>query len=595
MSDYKAPLRDMQFVLHEVFKADEFWSGIPELADTVDRDTGAAILEEAAKITENIATVNRAADEFGSRLDGDQVTVPEGFQAAYDTLSEGGWLGLGGNVNYGGMGMPKMLTMQYEEMLQSGSLAFGLLPMLTAGACTCLNEYADEALRALYLPNLYSGRWAATMDMTEAHAGSDLGLMRTRAVPNADGSYAITGSKIFITWGEHQLAENIIHLVLAKMPDAPAGSRGISLFLVPKVLVNDDGSLGAANPLSCGALEKKMGIKASPTCVMNFDGAKGWLIGQPNKGLAAMFTMMNYERLGVGVQGLSVAERSLQNAVGYAKERLQSRSPAGAVNPDGIADPIIVHADVRRMLLTMRALVEGGRAFSTYVAKWLDIQKFSQDKGLCEQAEQRVALLTPVAKAFVTDRGLESSILGQQIFGGHGYIREWGQEQCVRDVRITQIYEGTNGIQAMDLIARKVIANKGLWVSDFCTEIREAIATVTSANNQKLATYAGLLEAALVQLETVTQGVVAASDPHAPGAAAVDYLDLLGYCAYGYMWLLMANVAADASASSDADYYQAKLAVADFYFHKILPRTHSLAAQIEAGQDPVMCLDEKLF
>ncbi len=595
MSDYKAPLRDMQFVLHEVFKASDFWADIPALAETVDRDTSQAILQEAAKITEVIAALNREADEFGSRLENGKVTVPAGFQDAYTTLSDGGWLGLGGSTQHGGMGMPKMLTMQYEEMLQSGSLAFGLLPMLTAGACTCLNEHATEALKALYLPNLYSGRWAATMDMTEAHAGSDLGLMRTRAVPSADGSYSITGSKIFITWGEHELAENIVHLVLAKLPDAPAGSRGISLFLVPKILVNDDGTLGEQNLFSCGALEKKMGIKASPTCVMNFDGAKGWLIGEPNKGLAAMFTMMNYERLGVGVQGLSVAERSLQNAITYAKERLQSRSPAGAVNPAGIADPIIAHADVRRMLLIMRSLVEGGRAFSTYVAKWLDVQKFSDDKTLCERAEQRVALLTPVAKAFVTDRGLEASILGQQVFGGHGYIREWGQEQCVRDVRITQIYEGTNGIQAMDLIARKVISNKGLWIADFCVEIREAIGLAKSTGNQGLIDYAALLEAALLQLERVTEKVVATSDPHGPGAAAVDYLDLLGYCAYGYMWLLMAQVAEAQLTTADADFYQAKLAVANFYFRKVLPRTRSLALQIEAGHEAVMSLDDGLF
>lgn len=595
MVDYKAPLRDMQFVLHEVFKAAEFWASTPALADLVDAETSVAILEEAAKITEAIAPLNREADEYGSHWESGRVLVPEGFRDAYNTLSDGGWIGLSGAPEHGGMGMPKMLTMQYEEMLQSASLAFGLAPMLTAGACTCLHEHASEALKAVYLPKLYAGTWAGTMDMTEPHAGTDLGILRTRAEPAEDGSYRLTGTKIFITWGEHDLAENIVHLVLAKLPDAPAGTRGISLFLVPKFLVNDDGSLGAANGLTCGSIEKKMGIKASPTCVMNFDGAKGWLIGEPNKGLAAMFTMMNYERLSVGVQGLSVAERSLQNAVAYAKERLQSRSPAGAVKPDAAADPIIVHADVRRMLLTMRALVEGGRAFSTYVAKWLDLVKYTDDDSVRSHAAQAVALLTPVTKAFVTDRGLEAAVLGQQVFGGHGYIREWGQEQYVRDVRITQIYEGTNGIQAMDLVARKVVPNQGRWIADFCSEIREVIQESLKLNSP-VTGYAQLLASALERLESATTCLVrdAENQPHAPGAAAADYLDLLGYCAYGYMWLKMALVAQQKVDSGD-EFYAAKLAVADFYFQKLLPRTLSLAAQVEAGSASVMGMDEALF
>ena len=354
-----------------------------------------------------------------------------------------------------------MISAQVEELVNSANLSFGLYPMLTAGACLALNAHASDELKDKYLPNMYAGIWAGSMCLTEPHAGTDLGIIRTKAEPQADGSYKISGTKIFITGGEHDLTENIIHLVLAKLPDAPAGPKGISLFLVPKVLVNADGSLGEKNSLGCGSIEHKMGIKASATCVMNFDGATGWLVGEVNKGLAAMFTMMNYERLGVGIQGLATGERSYQSAIEYARERIQSRAPTGPVAKDKAADPIIVHPDVRRMLLTMKALNEGGRAFSSYVAMQLDTAKYSEDAVTRKRAEELVALLTPVAKAFLTDMGLETTIHGQQIFGGHGFIREWGQEQLVRDCRITQIYEGTNGIQALDLVGRKVIGSGG--------------------------------------------------------------------------------------------------------------------------------------
>ncbi|WP_259464279.1 acyl-CoA dehydrogenase family protein, partial [Pseudomonas prosekii] len=343
--------------------------------------------------------------------------------------------------------------------------------MLTAGACLSINAHASEELKAAYLPNMYAGVWAGSMCLTEPHAGTDLGIIRTKAEPQADGSYKVSGTKIFITGGEHDLTENIIHLVLAKLPDAPAGPKGISLFLVPKFMVNADGSLGARNPANCGSIEHKMGIQASATCVMNFDEAVGYIVGEPNKGLAAMFTMMNYERLGVGIQGLATGERSYQNAIEYARDRLQSRSPTGAQNKDKVADPIIVHPDVRRMLLTMKASNEGGRAFSTYVAMQLDTAKFSEDPTTRKRAEDLVALLTPVAKAFLTDLGLETTVHGQQIFGGHGYIREWGQEQLVRDVRITQIYEGTNGIQALDLVGRKIVGSGGAFYNLFADEI----------------------------------------------------------------------------------------------------------------------------
>ncbi|MCM2320555.1 MAG: acyl-CoA dehydrogenase family protein, partial [Pseudomonas sp.] len=455
MADYQAPLRDMRFVLEEVLAAPAQWARLPALAGVADVDTAAAVLEEAGKLTAaTIGPLNRSGDEEGCHWQDGAVRTPAGFAAAWRAWAEGGWVGVCGDPAYGGMGMPKALGAQIEEMLNSANLAFALYPMLTAGACLELSAHASAELKTRYLPKLYSGEWAGVMCLTEPHAGTDLGLIRTRAEPQLDGSYRLTGNKIFITGGEQDLTENIIHLVLARLPDAPAGSRGISLFLVPKFLVNADGSLGRRNPLSCGSLEHKMGIKGASTCVMNYDGASAWLVGEPHKGLAAMFTMMNYERLAVGIQGLAAGERSYQSAVAYARERLQSRAPHGTQAPDRIADPIIVHPDVRRMLLTMKALTEGGRAFSSYVALQLDAAKFAEDPLERQRAEGLVALLTPVAKAFLTDLGLEICVHGQQVFGGHGYIREWGQEQLVRDVRITQIYEGTNGIQALDLAGR---------------------------------------------------------------------------------------------------------------------------------------------
>ena len=478
MADYKAPLRDMRFVLNEVFEVSRLWAQLPALAEVVDAETAAAILEEAGKVTAGtIAPLNRPGDEEGCQWNAGAVSTPAGFPEAYRTYAEGGWVGVGGDPTYGGMGMPKVISAQVEELVNSANLSFGLYPMLTAGACLALNAHASDELKDKYLPNMYAGIWAGSMCLTEPHAGTDLGIIRTRAEPQADGSYKISGTKIFITGGEHDLTENIIHLVLAKLPDAPAGPKGISLFLVPKVLVNADGSLGEKNSLGCGSIEHKMGIKASATCVMNFDGATGWLVGEVNKGLAAMFTMMNYERLGVGIQGLATGERSYQSAIEYARERIQSRAPTGPVAKDKAADPIIVHPDVRRMLLTMKALNEGGRAFSSYVAMQLDTAKYSEDAVTRKRAEELVALLTPVAKAFLTDMGLETTIHGQQIFGGHGFIREWGQEQLVRDCRITQIYEGTNGIQALDLVGRKVIGSGGAFSRHFTDEIKAFVAS----------------------------------------------------------------------------------------------------------------------
>ncbi|TEN43728.1 acyl-CoA dehydrogenase C-terminal domain-containing protein [Pseudomonas aeruginosa] len=593
MPEYNAPLRDMRFLLNDVFDAPALWQRLPRLAERIDADTADAILEEAAKVTGGLlAPLNRSGDEEGAQWQDGAVRTPAGFREAYATYAEGGWVGLTGNPAHGGMGMPKMLAVQFEEMMYAANASFSLYSTLSAGACLALDAHGSEELKNRYLPNMYAGTWVGSMCLTEPHAGTDLGIIRTKAEPQADGSYRISGTKIFITGGEQDLTENIIHLVLAKLPDAPAGSRGISLFLVPKFLVGDDGALGARNAVHCGSIEHKMGIKASATCVMNFDGASGWLVGEVNKGLAAMFTMMNYERLSIGIQGIGCAEMSYQSAVAYARERLQSRAPTGPVARDKAADPIIVHPDVRRMLLTMKALTEGGRAFSTYVGQQLDLAKYAEDQEERSQAEALVALLTPVAKAFFTDTGLESCVLGQQVFGGHGYIREWGQEQLVRDVRIAQIYEGTNGIQALDLMGRKVVANGGLFLSIFSREVR----AFAAGANAELAEFVTPLLTALDLLDNLTQGIVAraGNDPREIGAASVEYLHLFGYTAYAYLWARMA-AAALRQREVDPSFHDGKLATARFYFARILPRVHSLAAAVEAGSESLYGLEAEQF
>lgn len=593
MAEYKAPLRDMRFVLNEVFEADKLWSSLAGLQGAVDVETAEAILEECGKIASQVlAPLNREGDEQGSTWNDGEVTAAPGFKEAYQTYVEAGLNGLGGNPDFGGMGMPKTLVGQIEEMVQGANMSFGLAPMLTAGACLSLNAHGSQELKEKYLPNMYSGVWSGAMDLTEPHAGTDLGIIRTKAVPNADGSYDVTGTKIFITWGEHDMAENIIHLVLAKLPDAPAGPKGISLFLVPKFLVNDDGSLGERNPMSCGSIEHKMGIKGSATCVMNFDGAKGWLVGEENKGLAAMFTMMNYERLGVGIQGIGAAEASYQNAVEYARDRIQSRAPTGAQAKDKAADPIIVHPDVRRMLLTSRAFTEGGRAFSTYVAKWLDIAKFTDNEDDRKHADAMLALLTPVAKAFLTDNALESAVAGQQVFGGHGFIREWGQEQYVRDIRITQIYEGTNGIQALDLMGRKVVGNNGAFYKLFEQDVNDFIAT--QEGNEAMAEFIEPLKAALENLNDLTHWVIdrAQNNPNEIGAASVEYLAVFGYTALAYMWAKMSAVALN---KADETFYKAKLSTARFYVKRLLPRYIGLTAAVKGGAEPLFELEEEMF
>lgn len=596
MADYQAPLRDMRFVLNEVFEADKLWASLAGTKETVDPETAEAILEEAGKITSSlIAPLSRNGDEEGCSWHSAGVKTAAGYKEAYKTFIEGGWCGLSGNADYEGMGMPKMLAAQFEEMLYSADISFGLYICLTSGACLAIDAHASEELKQKYLPKMYSGQWSGAMDLTESHSGTDLGMIRTKAVENGDGSYSISGSKIFITGGEQDLSENIIHLVLAKLPGAPAGSRGISLFLVPRNKVDANNVVGENNKVTCGSIEHKMGIKASATCVMNFDGAQGWLVGEANKGLAAMFTMMNYERLSVGVQGFAAAERSYQNALDYAKDRIQGRAATGAVQQSKEADPIIVHPDVRRMLMTMKAYTEGSRAFSTYVASYLDRAKFSDNAEEKRHADSMVALLTPIAKAYMTDRALDTCIAGQQIFGGHGYVREWGQEQLVRDTRITQIYEGTNGIQALDLMGRKIVANQGKFYELFVQEVSEFIEA--NSSNPALTSYFESLAASIERLSDVTESVIksAATDPNAVGAASVEYLELFGLTAYAYVWARMAKVASDNLEGDSSGFYDAKIKTANFFFSRLLPKAVSLCESIKSGSGDMMSLDVASF
>jgi len=602
MAEYKAPLTDMNFLLYQVFNADKMWQQLPKLAEQVDKETAQAILQECAKIAEQeLDPIARQGDEIGVSFKDGVVTTAPGYKEAFNTYAEGGWTALGGDVKYGGMGMPKMLTAMHEEMLCSADISFSLYPVLTAGAALSLAKHGSEELKQRYLTRMYAGDWAGSMCLTESHSGSDLGIIRTKAIPQDDGSYSITGNKIFITGGEHDLTENIVHLVLAKLPDAPAGPRGISLFLVPKFNVNDDETLGERNKVSCGSIEHKMGIHASATCVMNFDGAQGFLIGELNKGLACMFTMMNFERIGVGIQGLSAAVRSYQNALEYAKDRLQGRALDskinGVKNPNQEADSIMVHGDVRRMLLNMKALNEGSRALSSYISMQLDYATYSEGEEQVK-GEALAALMTPVAKAFFTDLGFENTVTGQQVFGGHGYIREWGQEQLVRDARITQIYEGTNGIQAMDLLMRKVAGSKGAMLKVFTDEVSTFIAS--NSDDQVMDEFITPLTAALTDLTDLTTDLLAKSeqDINELGASANDYLHVFGYTAMAFVWAKMAQVSLlqqQNNGESGADFYQSKLHTARYFFARVLPRRLSLITSAKSGSDCLFAINDDLF
>ena len=565
--NYQAPLRDMRFVLNELF---DVTGHCEQLGVEMDRDTLDGILEEAARFTgEVIAPLNRNSDEQGCQLIGGEVSTPHGFRDAYRQYVDNGWASMTGPTEYGGQGLPQMVSACVHEMLMAASLSFRIYSGLTEGAVLAVHCHGSDALKQAWLGNMVSGEWTGTMCLTEPQAGTDLALLRTRAQPQADGSYLITGSKIFISGGEHDLTDNIIHLVLARLPDAPAGVKGISLFLVPKVLTD-----GRSNALGCGALEHKMGIKGASTCVMNFDGAQGWLVGEANKGLSCMFTMMNDARFQVGLQGLGIAEAAFQGGLAYARERLQSRSLTGAVAPDKAADPIIVHPDVRRMLLTQKSLTEGCRMLGAYTAQQLDLEHGAPDPGDRRAAMRRAALLIPIVKGFFTDVGQEVASLGVQLYGGHGYIREWGMEQLMRDSRITQLYEGTNGIQALDLIRRKLIGDGG---AELHALIDELARHVDAAGQQpRLQEMAGAVKQRLEEWRALGSTIIDACqrDPQEIGAVSVDFLAYSAYVLLAGFWLQAAVRADEAlmTGTGDSAFYQAKLQTADFYWRRVLPR-----------------------
>ncbi|WP_323810086.1 acyl-CoA dehydrogenase [Sphingobium baderi] len=576
MQNYVPPVDDYRFLMTQVLGFD---GAMAEMGLEVDSDLAAAVLEEAGRLcAERLHPLNRTGDEEGSRLIDGVVTLPRGFADAYREFQEAGWASLSSDPEHGGQGLPFILQLWLDEMLSATNLSFGLIPGLTRGACEAIKAHASEELKAVYLPPMVRGEWTGAMALTESGAGTDLALLKTKAEPSGENGYAVTGTKIFISSGDHDIGGNIVHLVLARLPDAPAGVKGISLFLVPKFLPDASGGFTVRNAMSVGALEKKMGIHAQPTCVMNYDGATGWLVGEPHKGLAAMFTMMNAERLMVGIQGLGIAGGAYQQAAAYARDRLQGRSADGSRGPVAI----IEHADVRRMLLGVRAFVEAGRALAGWTALQLDRAHRHPDGAERARADALVALLTPVVKAGFTDFGFESAVQAQQVFGGHGYIREWGMEQYVRDARIAQIYEGTNGVQAMDLVGRKLPLGDGAVAQGFFDMI------AADLEGQATPVAAGTCEA--LQLLRDATAALHGADADRLGAAAVDYLRLFALVSMGWMWARMAAAAKDGTSA-----HSGKRAVADFFARRMLPQAKGLAAALSAGAEPIMALPADAF
>ncbi len=595
MATYHAPLRDMRFVYHELLGLDAL-AELPDYAEATP-DIVDAVLEEAGRFcAEVLAPLNAPGDAQGCRLEADgTVRTPDGLVDAYREFVAAGWNALAMNPEHGGQGLPHALDLMVQEMISSSNMAFGMYPGLTEGAVNALEAHGGAALVETYVGPLVQGRWAGTMCLTEPQAGTDLGLLRTRAVPREDGSYAIEGTKIFISAGDHDLTENIVHLVLAKLPDAPSGSGGISMFVVPKFLPDAEGGCGERNAVSVGALEHKMGINASATCVLNFDGATGWLVGEPHAGLRAMFTMMNAARIFVGVQGLGLAETAYQNAVAYARERLQGRAPGGAVAPEKPADPLTAHADVRRMLLTMRSWVEGGRALVGWVSSALDTAGHHPEEATRAEAEDFVALMTPIVKALLTDLGSEVANLGVQVYGGHGYIREHGMEQLVRDARITQIYEGTNGIQALDLVGRKLPTRFGRLLRTFFHPVQAYVEA--HAGDAAMTPYVAPLAKALGRLQRATLWIAAhgMADPDEAAGAANDYLRLFGLVALAYLWARAAEVALARVDGEEGAFYRAKLDTARFFMERLLPQAGALLAAIASGSGTMMRFDDNQF
>jgi 3-(methylsulfanyl)propanoyl-CoA dehydrogenase len=598
MPTYKAPVDDVQFLLNDVFRIERY-GNLRGFSDA-SPDVLAAILQEAAKLAEEVVQpLNRVGDIEGcKRHDDGSVTTPTGFKEAYRQYAEGGWMGISVPAEYGGQGLPGTLTVTINEFLGGANISFSMYPGLTQGAIAAILLHGTPEQKQIYLPSMTSGKWTGTMNLTEPHCGTDLGLCRTKAVKQGDGSFQITGTKIFISSGEHDLAENIIHMVLARTEGAPAGIKGLSLFVVPKFLINADGSLGSRNGVMCGSLEHKMGIHGNSTAVLNYDAATGWLIGQENRGINAMFTMMNEARLGVAVQGLAISEVAYQNAAIYARERLQGRSISGVKAPDKPADPIIVHPDVRRMLMTIRSLNEASRALVLWTALMADVARRSDDEKARQAADDHMGLLTPVLKGVLTDNGLANTVMAQQVYGGHGYIAEHGMEQFVRDARIMMIYEGANGIQALDLVGRKLGKDGGRAISAFFAEVGAYVKEHSA--DEAMKPYVAPLGEALGHLQQATMWFMqnALAKPDNAGAGSADYMHLLGLVAFGYMWAQMAKAAQDklkAGANGAEERMQAKLVTGRFFMERVLPESAAQLKRIQAGADSMMALPAEAF
>ena len=597
MPVFKAPVDDTLFILNDVLGIERY-SNLAGFADA-SPDVVEAIVQEAAKFSEEVLfPLNQVGDQQGcKRADDGSVTTPEGFKAAYKQYCESGWLGLAADPEYGGQGLPYTLHTAIGEYMSSANMALMMYPGLTQGAIAAIQVHGDDAQKSKYLPKMIEGTWTGTMNLTEPHCGTDLGMLRTKAVPNGDGSYKISGQKIFISAGEHDMSDNIIHLVLARIEGAPEGTKGISLFIVPKFMVGEDGTPGERNAVSCGSLEEKMGIHGNSTCVMNYDEATGYLIGGENAGLKAMFVMMNEARLGVGLQGQSIAEIAYQNAADYARERIQGRALTGPKYPDKKADPLIVHPDIRRTLMTIKSFNEAGRAFVIWTALKSDIAHRSEVEADATAASDILGLVTPVVKGVLTDRGFDHAVMAQQVYGGHGYIEEWGMSQYVRDARIAMIYEGANGIQALDLVGRKLGMNNGRAVmaffkevGDFCEENR---------SDEKMAPYTKAIKKGLNDMQAASMWLMqnGMKDPNNAGAASTDYMHLFGLVVLGYMWGMMAKAAQQklAEGTDNAAFYETKLKTADFFMARVMPETAMRKARIETGAETLMALDAEAF